>query len=102
VACCISLRKRDRLYAKYAGFDYDILGTRSGLYAPVVIWATLAAAYQTGCSAVEFGVGAHQAKIIRGCLSRPIESYLLTEDAYVREMFKQAALASRNDRGAEY
>ncbi len=95
VACCISLRKRDRLYAKYAGFDYDILGTRSGVYAPVVIWATLAAAYQTSCSAVEFGVGAHQAKIMRGCLSRRIESYLLTEDAYVREMFQQAASRSR-------
>jgi hypothetical protein len=102
VACSISLRKRDRLYGKYVGFDYDTVGTRSGLYAPVAIWATLAAAYQTGCSAVEFGVGSHQAKIIRGCLSRPIASYLLAEDAYVREMFQQAALASRSGCAAEY
>jgi hypothetical protein len=102
VACGISLRKHDRLYAKYAGFDYDILGARSGVYAPVAIWGTLAAAYQTGCSAVEFGVGSHQAKVIRGCLSRPIESYLLTEDAYVREMFQQAALASRSGHEAEF
>lgn len=102
VACCISLRKRERLYAKYVGFDYDFLGTRSGVYAPVAIWAPLAAAYQVGCSAVEFGVGAHEAKIRRGCLSRPIESYLLTEDAYVRQMFQRAAEAIRSRHSAEF
>lgn len=36
VACCVSLEKGDRLYAKYAGFDYDTLGTRSGAYFAVV------------------------------------------------------------------
>ena len=64
------LEKGDRVYAKYAGFDYATLGTRSGAHFVVVVYGTLSAAYDRKARAVEYGVGAHQAKALRGCQPR--------------------------------
>jgi hypothetical protein len=45
-----------------SGFDYDALGTRSVAHFAVVIYSTLAAAYDRRAMVVEYRVGAHQTK----------------------------------------
>jgi predicted N-acyltransferase len=102
VACCISLEKGDRVYAKYAGFDYDTLGTRSGAHFVVVVYGTLSAAYDRKARTVEYGVGAHQAKALRGCQPREITSYLLTDQRHTRETFARAAAINAPLRRTEY
>lgn len=102
VACCVSLEKSARVYAKYAGFDYDTLGTRSGAHFVVVVYGTLRAAYDRKSHAVEYGVGAHQAKALRGCKSREITSYLLTDQPHVRGTFAAAGAVNAPLRRAEY
>jgi hypothetical protein len=102
VACCVSIAKDGRLYAKYAGFDYERVGTRSGLYPAVVLWATVEAAYELGCRAVEFGVGAHEAKRIRGCASRELVSHLVVHNPSVRVRFDAASALSSRSRRQEY
>jgi hypothetical protein len=102
VACCVSLEKGDRLYPKYAGFDYDTLGTRSGAYFAVVMYGTLAAAYDRKDRVVEYGIGAHQAKALRGCQPRDVTSYLLTDHQNVRDTFTAAAAINGPLRRAEY
>lgn len=102
VACCVSLEKAGRVYAKYAGFDYGTLGTRSGAYFAVVMYGTIAAAHSRKARVIEFGVGAHQAKALRGCRSRTITSYLLTGKQHIRDAFAAAAAANTPHRRAEY
>jgi Peptidogalycan biosysnthesis/recognition len=102
VACCVSLEKGDRLYAKYAGFDYDTLGTRSGAYFAVVMYGTLAVAYDRKARVVEYGIGGHRAKALRGCHPRDVISYLLTDHQHVRDAFTSAAAINGPLRRAEY
>jgi Peptidogalycan biosysnthesis/recognition len=102
VACCVSLEKGDRVYAKYAGFDYDALGTRSGAYFAVVMYGTLAAAYDRKARTVEYGIGGHRAKALRGCLPRDVTSYLLTDQPRIRDTFSAAAAINAPLRRAEY
>lgn len=102
VACCVSVEKAGRIYAKHAGFDYDILGTRSGAHFAVVMYGTLAAAYDRKASLIEYGVGAHQAKAFRGCQSRDVTSYLLTDRPHVRDIFRAAAALNSPQRRAEH
>jgi uncharacterized protein len=102
VACCVSLEKGDRLYAKYAGFDYDALGTRSGVYFAVVMYGTLAAAYDRKAHVVEYGIGGHRAKALRGCQPRDVTSYLLTDHRHVHDTFAAAAAINGPLRRAEY
>ena len=102
VACCVSLEKGDRLYAKYAGFDYDTLGTRSGAYFAVVMYGTLAAAYDRKARVVEYGIGGHRAKALRGCHPRDVTSDPLTDRQNVRDTFTAAAAINTPLRRAEY
>jgi hypothetical protein len=102
VACCVSLEKGDRVYAKYAGFDYDALGTRSGAYFAVVMYGTLAAAYDCKARIVEYGIGGHRAKALRGCQPRDVTSYLLTGNQQIRDTFGAAAAINTPLRRAEY
>lgn len=102
VACCVSVIKADRIYAKYAGFDYDTLGLRSGAHFAVVIYGTLSAAYDRGARVVEYGIGAHQAKALRRCQPRNVTSYFLTDRPQVRDIFESAATLNAPHRRAEY
>ena len=102
IACCVSLEKGDRVYAKYAGFDYEVLGTRSGAYFAVVMYGTLAAAYDRKARIVEYGIGGHRAKALRGCQPRDVISYLLTDQSRVRDTFSAAAAVNTPLRRAEY
>ncbi|BCJ68077.1 GNAT family N-acetyltransferase [Polymorphospora rubra] len=85
VASCVVIRKGHRLLTKWAGFDYARLGERSGLYFPLVLNAPVRDAYREGLRQVEFGAGAHQAKVLRGCSSRRITTSLVLADAAHRE-----------------
>ncbi|MEV7231087.1 MULTISPECIES: GNAT family N-acetyltransferase [Polymorphospora] len=85
VASCVVLRKGHRLLTKWAGFDYARLGDRSGLYFALVLNAPVRDAYREGLRQVEFGAGAHQAKVLRGCSSRRITTSLVLADAAHRE-----------------
>ncbi len=100
VACCVSIEKGKRVYAKYAGFDYGTLGTRSGAHFAVVMYGTLTAAYERKAGIIEYGVGAHRTKALRGCKPRDVTSYLLTGQQHVRDTF--AAAANTPLRTAEY
>lgn len=102
VACCVSVEKAGRIYAKHAGFDYPTLGTRSGALFAVVIYGTLAAAYDRRARVIEYGIGAHQAKALRGCQPRAVTSYLLTGQPRTRDLFTAAAVAYAPVRRAEY
>lgn len=84
VGSCVVLRKDDRLFPKWAGFDYSAIGERSGLYFAMVLNAPVRDAYAEGLRAVEFGAGAHQAKKLRGCSSRTVTTVLLMTDKALR------------------
>jgi hypothetical protein len=84
VASCVVLRKSDRLLPKWAGFDYDAIGERSGIYFSMVLNAPVRDAYAEGLRWVEFGAGAHEAKTLRGCQSRTVRTALLLADPAAR------------------
>jgi predicted N-acyltransferase len=84
VASCVVLRKGDRLLPKWAGFDYAMIGERSGVYFSMVLNAPVRDAYTEGLRWVEFGAGAHQAKNLRGCQARQISTALLLADPSIR------------------
>jgi len=102
VACCVTFIKGDRVYAKYTGVAYDLLGERSGAYFTVVLHAVIDAAYRRGYRAVEFGVGAHQAKALRGCASRTVTSYTLPADPTMTSLVQQTAQASAQRRSNDF
>jgi hypothetical protein len=80
VGSCVALRKQHTLFPKWAGFDYARIGDRSGLYFAGVLNAPVEDAYAEGLHMVEFGAGAHQAKLLRGCRPRAIHSAVLLAD----------------------
>jgi predicted N-acyltransferase len=102
VACCVCFVKGDRVYPKYTGFAYELLGERSGAYFTVVLHAVIDAAYQRGFKAVEFGVGAHHAKALRGCAARTVTSYTLPTDPAMTPLVQQAAQANAQRRSSDF
>ncbi len=84
VASCVTIRKNHRLFPKWAGFDYAAIGERSGIYFALVLDAPVRDAYSEGLRTVEFGAGAHHAKILRGCSSRAITTSMVLADAELR------------------
>lgn len=86
VGICVTIRKGERLFIKWAGFDYGVLGERSGVYFPLVLDAPVRDAYAEGLRWVECGAGAHQAKALRGARPRRYHIALLAADASLRPM----------------
>jgi hypothetical protein len=84
VGSCVVLRKEHRLLPKWAGFDYSQVGDRSGLYFTLVLNAPVRDALAEGLRSVEFGAGAHQAKQLRGCTARGVQTALLLADPQLR------------------
>ena len=84
VATCVTIRKHHRLFPKWAGFDYDAIGDRSGIYFALVLDAPVRDAYAEGLRTVEFGAGAHQAKVLRGCASRAVTTSMALSDESLR------------------
>lgn len=60
------VRHRDALYPLQLGFDYGFQG-RLPLYFEVAFYAPIEHAIATGCTRIELGCGADQAKRSRGC-----------------------------------
>ncbi|HEY6798963.1 MAG TPA: GNAT family N-acetyltransferase [Kineosporiaceae bacterium] len=84
VASCVVLRKGHRLLPKWAGFDYERIGDRSGVYFAMVLNSPVRDGYGEGLHTVEFGAGAYQAKRLRGCASRSITTAVLLSDSALR------------------
>ncbi|GAB3287050.1 GNAT family N-acetyltransferase [Kineosporia babensis] len=84
VAVGVTIRKGHRLFTKWAGFDYDAIGDRSGIYFVLVLDAPVRDAYAEGLRVVECGAGAHRAKTLRGAQSRAMTTALLVSDASLR------------------
>jgi hypothetical protein len=84
VATCVVIRKHYRLFPKWAGFDYAAIGERSGIYFALVLDAPVRDAYAEGLRTVEFGAGAHQAKVLRGCTPRPVTTSMVLADPELR------------------
>jgi hypothetical protein len=84
IASCITIRKQHRLFPKWAGFDYAAIGERSGVYFALVLDAPVRDAYAEGLRTVEFGAGAHRAKVLRGCTPRAKTTSLLLADPDLR------------------
>jgi hypothetical protein len=84
VATCVVIRKHHRLFPKWAGFDYGAIGDRSGVYFALVLDAPVRDAYAEGLRTVEFGAGAHQAKVLRGCTPRAVTTAMVLSDPALR------------------
>lgn len=97
VASTVAFRQGERLFLKWAGFDYDAVGERSGLYFELTFDRPLRDAYAEGLAAMESGPGADQAKRLRGCRPRAVHTALLMtqekvarKTAELQETFGQA------------
>lgn len=84
VAACVAIPRGRRLFVKWAGFDYEALGTRSGLYFSFCFDMPLRDAYGAGMRWMELGSGAHEAKALRGCASREVTTALWLADEALR------------------
>lgn len=85
VASALTIRQGSRLFVKWAGFDYAAIGERSGLYFELVMDAPLRDAHLEALQSVEYGPGADEAKRLRGCSQRTIQSALLVADPAIRD-----------------
>ncbi|MDT9683731.1 GNAT family N-acetyltransferase [Streptomyces sp. TRM76323] len=83
VGSTVGFRQGKRLFIKWAGFDYDAIGERSGLYFELLFDRPLKDAYDEKLEALELGPGADQAKRLRGCKPRAVHTALLITDAKV-------------------
>lgn len=81
----VTIRQGRRLVLKWAGFDYEALGERSGLYFSFVLDRPLQDAYAEGLGWLEAGPGADQAKRLRGYQPRPVYTALFVADESVRD-----------------
>jgi hypothetical protein len=84
VAASVALRKQRRVFVKWAGFDYAVPGQRSGLYFSFAFDLSLRDAYAAGAKHMEVGAGAHQAKTLRGAVSRTMYTGWWTADQSIR------------------
>ncbi|MFD7980571.1 GNAT family N-acetyltransferase [Streptomyces sp. NPDC059071] len=84
VAASVMVRQGKRLFAKWAGFDYEALGERSGVYFELGLDRPLRDAYAEGVTVIEAGPGADDAKRLRGFRPRPIRSVVLVTDTALR------------------
>ncbi|MEU8834886.1 GNAT family N-acetyltransferase [Streptomyces sp900116325] len=105
VASTVTFRQGRRLFIKWAGFDYDAVGERSGLYFELTFDRPLRDAYEEKLEALESGPGADQAKRLRGFLPRAVHTALLVTDAKVApkaaELQRVFGEARREALGAE-
>ncbi|WP_128978880.1 GNAT family N-acetyltransferase [Streptomyces roseicoloratus] len=84
VAASVTVRQGKRLFVKWAGFDYEALGERSGVYFEIALDRPLRDAYAEGLTAIEAGPGADEAKRLRGFRPGRIRSVVLVTDTALR------------------
>ncbi|MGL4176216.1 MAG: GNAT family N-acetyltransferase [Dermatophilaceae bacterium] len=100
VVACVAIRRQRRLFVKWAGFDYGVVGTRSGLYFPFCFDMPMRDAYAEGVRTLEFGAGAHEAKALRGCDARVLNTAMWLRDEALRPT-AASLLAAFGDRRRE-
>ncbi|MGR4881464.1 GNAT family N-acetyltransferase [Streptomyces sp. LARHCF249] len=83
-AVSVTVRQGKRLFVKWAGFDYEALGERSGIYFELVLDRPLRDAYAEGITAIEAGPGADEAKRLRGFKPHQLRSAVLVTDTALR------------------
>ncbi|MEU8673470.1 GNAT family N-acetyltransferase [Streptomyces sp. NPDC048560] len=83
-AASVTVRQGKRLFVKWAGFDYEALGERSGIYFEIVMDRPLRDAYAEGITTIEAGPGADEAKRLRGFKPHPLRSAILVTDTALR------------------
>ncbi|MFD6968566.1 GNAT family N-acetyltransferase [Streptomyces sp. NPDC059979] len=83
-AVSVTVRQGKRLFVKWAGFDYEALGERSGIYFEIVMDRPLRDAYAEGVTAIEAGPGADEAKRLRGFKPHQLRSAVLVTDTALR------------------
>ncbi|WP_183067752.1 GNAT family N-acetyltransferase [Streptomyces sp. gCLA4] len=83
-AVSVTVRQGKRLFVKWAGFDYEALGERSGVYFEIVLDRPLRDAYAEGVTAIEAGPGADDAKRLRGFKPHRLRSAILVADPALR------------------
>ncbi|WP_330296882.1 GNAT family N-acetyltransferase [Streptomyces sp. NBC_00503] len=83
-AVSVTVLQGKRLFVKWAGFDYEALGERSGIYFEIVLDRPLRDAYAEGVTSIEAGPGADEAKRLRGFKPRQIRSAILVTDTELR------------------
>ncbi|MCJ0871155.1 GNAT family N-acetyltransferase [Streptomyces sp. AP-93] len=83
-AVSVTVRQGKRLFVKWAGFDYEALGERSGIYFEIVLDRPLRDAYAEGVTSIEAGPGADEAKRLRGFKPHQIRSAILVTDTALR------------------
>ncbi len=74
---CAALPFGDALWLGSRGFAPDLHGFNVGAYFALTHHAVVDAAAALGYRRVEFGGGAHYARIVRGCSSRPVRACTL-------------------------
>lgn len=84
VGSSLTIRQGSRLIVKWAGFDYEAVGDRSGLYFSLVLNRPLQDAFADGVTSLEIGPGVDKAKRLRGCRPRAIYTALLVADESLR------------------
>ncbi|GAA3060799.1 hypothetical protein GCM10017562_27270 [Streptomyces roseofulvus] len=84
VAASVMVRRGKRLFVKWAGFDYEALGERSGVYFEIALDRPLRDAFAEGITAIEAGPGADEAKRLRGFRPGQIRSVVLVADSTLR------------------
>ncbi|WP_129308555.1 GNAT family N-acetyltransferase [Streptomyces sp. L2] len=80
----VTVKQGKRLFVKWAGFDYEALGERSGVYFEIVLDRPLREAYAEGITSIEAGPGVDEAKRLRGFGPRQIRSVVLVTDTELR------------------
>lgn len=83
-AVSVTVRQGRRLFIKWAGFDYEALGERSGVYFEIVMDRPLRDAYAEGVTSIEAGPGADDAKRLRGFKPQQVRSAILVTDTALR------------------
>ncbi|WP_405009809.1 GNAT family N-acetyltransferase [Kitasatospora sp. NBC_01539] len=83
-AAVVAVRQGRRLFVKWAGFDYEILGERSGLYFELVFDRPVRDSFEEGLAVIEAGPGADEAKRLRGFRPRQVRSAILLADEALR------------------
>lgn len=81
----VTIRQGRRLVVKWAGFDYEAIGDRSGLYFNLIFNLPLRDAFAEGLDSLEIGPGADKVKRLRGCQPRTVYTALLVADESRRD-----------------
>ncbi|MFI6005586.1 hypothetical protein ACIA98_35205 [Streptomyces sp. NPDC051366] len=83
-AVSLTLRQGKRLFAKWASFDYEALGGRSGIYSASSWTASQREAYAEDATSLAAGPGASEVKGLRGFKPHQIRSAIPVTDIDLR------------------